>query len=108
MLHSIVDYRKDPKKASAMANKFLATHTGQRQLRKTTQGWDLWRDGTESLVSLKELKDSYPVKAANFAKACGIDKEPAFAWWVFHTLICRNAILCCQSASEEKDPQRWN
>ena len=23
---------------------------------------------------------------ADFAKACGIDKEPAFAWWIPYTL----------------------
>ena len=51
MLDSIVDYRKDPNKAVAIADKFVATRKGQQQLRKTTQGWDLlvrWRDGTES------------------------------------------------------------
>jgi hypothetical protein len=36
-------------------------------------------------VKLAELKDSYPIELAEFAKALSIADEPAFAWWVPHT-----------------------
>ena len=83
MMDSIVNYCKNPNKAVAIANNFVATRKGQQQLRKTIQGWDLlvrWRDGTESWASFKGLKDSYPVETAEIAKVRGIDKEPAFPW----------------------------
>jgi hypothetical protein len=69
-------------------DKYLTTRAGQRRLRKTTQGWSLlvsWQDGKEPWVKPAELKDSYPIELAAFAKALSIADEPAFAWWVPHT-----------------------
>jgi hypothetical protein len=86
LMRDIIDYKRDePWRLS-----------GQRRLRKTTQGWSFlvnWKDGTESCVKLAELKDSYPIELAEFAKARGIADEPVFAWWVSHTLSRRNVIL---------------
>jgi hypothetical protein len=51
----------------------------------TTRGWDInveWKDGTSSWIPLKDLKDSNPVKLAEYAKANHLASEPAFAWWV--------------------------
>jgi hypothetical protein len=82
--------------AVPIKDKHLTMRSGQRRLRKTTQGWSLlvnWKDGTESWVKLAELKDSYPIELAEFAKALSIADESAFAWWVPHTLRRRNAIL---------------
>jgi hypothetical protein len=56
------------------------------------EGWD------RVLGELAELKDSYPIELAEFAKALGIVDEPAFAWWVPHTLRRRNAILSAVKA----------
>eukprot|EP00980_Cylindrotheca_fusiformis_P000893 scaffold235_cov88-Cylindrotheca_fusiformis.AAC.1 len=39
------------------------------------------------------MKESHPVETAEFARARGIDKEPAFAWWVPYTLRKRDIIL---------------
>ena len=44
-----------------------------------------WRDGSESVVRLKELMESYPVKVAQYAKDNSIDKEEGF-WWTAYTL----------------------
>lgn len=96
LMKDIIDYRKDPTTAVPMEDKYLITRTGQKRLRKTTQGWDLlvsWKDGTESWVKLAALKHSYPVELAEFAKARGLASEPAFAWWVPNTIRRRNAIL---------------
>ena len=51
----------------------------------TTRGWEVfvsWKDGSSDWISLKDLKDSYPVQLAEYAIASGISDEPAFAWWV--------------------------
>jgi hypothetical protein len=84
-----------------MEDKYLVRRSGQRRLRKTSQGWSFlvnWNDGTESWVKLAELKNSYPVELAEFAKAKGIANELAIAWWVPHTQRKRNAILSAVKA----------
>ena len=95
MMEGIVDYRKE-ESALSKRDALIVTRRGNPHMRKTTQGWRLlvrWRDGNESWVHLKDLKDSHPVETAEFAVARGIDHEPAFSWWVPHTLRRRNAIL---------------
>jgi hypothetical protein len=96
LMRDIIDYERDEAMAVTIEAKYLTTRSGQRRLRKTTQGWSFlvnWKDGTESWVKLAELKDSSPFELAEFAKARGIADEPVFAWWVPHTLRRRNAIL---------------
>ena len=91
----IIDYKKDDT-AVTKADRFLVTKRGRRRLRQTTTGWKLlvvWKDGTETWIPLKDLKESNPVEVAEFAKAKGIDNEPAFAWWVPYTLKKRDAII---------------
>ena len=39
------------------------------------------------------MKESHPVEVAEYARARGIDKEPAFEWWAPHTLKKRQVIL---------------
>ena len=39
------------------------------------------------------MKESHPVKVAEYARARDIDKEPEFKWWVPHTLKKRQVIL---------------
>ena len=109
LLKDIIDYRKDGS-AVPMEDKYLTTKSGQRRLRKTTQGWEFrvaWKDGTESWVRLATLKDSYPVEVAEFAKARGIDSEPAFAWWVPNTIRRRNAILSAVKARFRKKTHKY-
>ena len=49
-----------------------------------------WVDNWETLADLKE---SYPVQVAEYAKAVGIQGEPAFAWWTEHVLKKRDRII---------------
>jgi hypothetical protein len=58
-------------------------------------------------MKLAELKDSYPIELAEFAKARGIADEPAFAWWVPHTLRRRNAILSAVKARVRKKTHKY-
>ncbi|MGH3054925.1 MAG: hypothetical protein ACRDL7_08110, partial [Gaiellaceae bacterium] len=41
-----------------------------------------WKDGSTSWLSLKQLKETNPVKVAQYAVNNCIDAEPAFDWWV--------------------------
>ena len=44
-------------------------------------------------MPLVDIKETIPVDVAEYAKANRLDKEPAFAWWVPHTLKKRDQII---------------
>jgi hypothetical protein len=59
-----------------------------------------WRNGLETWIPLKDMKESHPVETAEFAKARGIDDEVTFAYWVPYTLRKHDVIIsamesCC-------------
>jgi hypothetical protein len=84
---------------------------GQRQLRMSTVGWKLlvqWRDGSESWIPLKDMKESHPVETAEFAKAWGIDDEVAFALLgTIHPAKALRANLCNQVSADQDITQAW-
>jgi hypothetical protein len=91
-------------------DKYLTTRSGQRRSRKTIPALSIlvsWKDGTESWVKLAELKDSYPIELADFAKARRLADEPAFAWWVPHSLRRRNAILSAVKARVRMETHKY-
>jgi hypothetical protein len=54
-------------------------------MRQTTVGWSFlvkWGDRSQRWIDLKTLKESNPVQVGAYVIACGIQDEPAFAWWV--------------------------
>ena len=57
------------------------------------EGLVQWKDGSVSWEKLKDLKESNPVEVAENAVANRIVEEPAFTWWVPHTLRKRNQII---------------
>ena len=68
---------------------------------KTTKGWKLKvlrRDGYEEWISLKDLKESYPVQTAEFSVSQKIHNEPAFKWWVPYTLKKRKVLVSAVKA----------
>jgi hypothetical protein len=84
MLDDIIDYRQLPD-AMRTEDAFTTTPNGLQGHKKTTRGWEmcvLWKDGSTNWVALKDLKESYPIKLADFTKLHQIHEEPAFAWWV--------------------------
>ena len=92
---SILDHKTDGH-ALPMSKKFAVTRNGTRRIRKTTCGWHilvLWKDGTETWVPLKDMKESHPVEVTEYARVRGIDNHPAFAWWVPYTLHKRDVII---------------
>lgn len=44
-------------------------------------------------MSLKQLKESNPLEAAEFATARGIVEEPASCWWIPYTLRRRDRVI---------------
>jgi hypothetical protein len=96
LMQGFVDYKKDDSTAISKADKWVITARGQRRLRKSTVGWKMlvqWRDGSETWIPLKDMKESHPVETAEFAKARGIDDEVVFAYWVPYTLRKRDVII---------------
>jgi hypothetical protein len=41
-----------------------------------------WKDGSTNLMPLKDAKDSYPVRLAEYEIAHTLQDRPVFAWWV--------------------------
>jgi hypothetical protein len=61
----------------------------------TTKGWRFlvgWKDGSTSYVLLREVKNTCPTETANYAVASGLEKEPAFSWWVPYGIKKRKRI----------------
>lgn len=91
ILKEITGHRKDHKAVAEDDKEYVS---GKKRI--TTKGWKLecaWSDGTTSWVPLKDIKESNPVEAAEYAMASGIAGEPAFDWWARHTLRKRDRIL---------------
>jgi hypothetical protein len=53
------------------------------------------------------MKESHPVEVAEFAKARGIDGEPAFVWWVPYTLRKRDVILSAVKSRIRKTTHKY-
>ena len=48
-----------------------------------TKSWEmnvLWKDGTSDWVSLRNMKESFPVQTAEYAVVNKLVEEPTFAW----------------------------
>jgi hypothetical protein len=95
LLDEIIDHKRDGT-AVDIANGTVTSANGNVKPRITTQGWWLlvmWKDKSTSWVKLKDLKAAYPFEVAEYAVANRIAEEPAFKWWVSHTLRKRNHII---------------
>ena len=92
---SILEHTKDD---SAIEKKdlYFRTRSGTRRMRKTTCGWKflvLWKDRSETCVPLRDMKESHTIEVAEYVNSRGIDKEPAFTWWLPYTLRKRDIII---------------
>ena len=95
LIDHIVGHRKDGK-AVPMSEAFTISKNGNKICRQTIKGWEfkvLWKDGIESWVPLRELKESHPVQVAEYAVTAEMAEKPAFAWWVPHTIKKRDRII---------------
>ena len=95
LLHEIIGHRKT-KNAVPLSEEFIETSGGARRRVITTKGWDFqvrWETGETSWIPLKDIKESNAAKVAEYAVQEGIEKEPAFAWWVKTALKQRDAMI---------------
>lgn len=95
MLDSIIDLRTNGDQVE-QKDAFVTSSNGVKRRRETTKGWEccaLWKDGSTTWGTLKDMKDSYPVELAEFAVENGYAEEPAFAWWISHVLKKRDRIV---------------
>ena len=51
------------------------------------------KDGSTDWISLKDLKQSYPIELADFFQLHGIHEEAAFAWWIPYIERKRKSII---------------
>ena len=96
LMEGIVDFEKDDTTSVSKNDMRVVTNQGQRRLRKSAVGWKLlvgWRDGSETWMPLKDLKELHPIEVAKFAKAQCMDDEPAFKWWAPYTLQKHDVIV---------------
>jgi hypothetical protein len=73
-------------------------------------GWKLcvkWKDGTTSWEQLADLKESYPIKVAEFAVSRDIHDKVAFAWWVPYVLAKRNRIISAVNRRYQKCTHKY-
>lgn len=95
LFEEIVDHRTDGTEVKQQ-DAFLTSQNGNKRRRETTKGWEIlvqWKDGSTTWVSLKDMKNAYPVQMAEYAVQARVSREPAFAWWVRHVLQKRNRII---------------
>ena len=92
LMNKIIDYQTNGTELKQQ-DAFVTTKTGTKCRRETTKGWELlieWKNGSTNWVSLKDIKESYPVQVTEFALATRISMETVFAWWVPFMLKKRN------------------
>ena len=95
LLSEISEHCKDST-AIPKSDGFYSKGANHEVPKKTTRGWELlvhWKDRSSNWVPLKDLKVSNPVELAEYAVANDIHTEPAFNWWVRHTLKKRDRII---------------
>ena len=112
-LHSIVDYKFDSNAVKDDDGYIFNKRTKKQTLRKTNAGVHLQvalQDGDrikKTWLPLKEMKESHPIETAEFAKARGIDRKPAFRWWVNYTLKKRDAIIASVKSRLKKSTHKY-
>ena len=74
----------------------ITTKSGGKRYKQSTKGWEIllqWKDGSTTWEALKDVKNAYPAQLAEYAHQKQISNEPAFIWWVSHTLKKRDRII---------------
>ena len=95
MFDEIIDHCSNSE-ALLHDDKFYSIKNGNKCKNQTTKGWEIyvqWRNGSSRWISLKELKNYYPMEVAYYKVSNKIQYQPAFAWWVPYTLKKRNSII---------------
>jgi len=95
LLEEIIDHRRLDD-AIPIDKGTIITRTGTTRKVQTTRGWELyvqWKDGSTTWVPLSEMKQSFTIETAQYARDHDLLKEPAFDWWARHVLKKAHTIL---------------
>jgi hypothetical protein len=88
LFQEFINFRTNGKQV-LQQDAFMTTRTGTRRRRETTVGWEMlvqWKDLCTTWVSLKDMKESYPIQIAEYTVQARVAEGPAFAWWVAYML----------------------
>jgi hypothetical protein len=94
LMEGIVDHKTDGHDVEPVD--MYIKHGSNKNVRKTTKGWNLcveWKDGTTSWELLEDLKESSHVEVAEYAAPNSLLDTPAFVWWAPHVLKKRSRII---------------
>ena len=95
LFDAIVDHKKNDKAMTRTEQKFVDSR-GKQHSKRSTKGWEVcvrWKNGSTTWEKLSDFKECYPVQTAEYAVTYDIDIEPAFNYWVPHTLNKRDSII---------------
>jgi len=95
MLSEIIDHRRS-QDAVHQKDAYIKSHNNNIRQRCTTKGWELcveWTDGSTNWISLKDMKNLYPLEVADYAIANDIDHESAYVWWVPYVIKKRRSTI---------------
>jgi hypothetical protein len=110
--HPVLDEIIDHCNGSAIApdNLYVTNHNCNQYMQCTTKGWKQsvqCKDESVSWLPLKDLKESDPVKVAEYAVANKLVHKPAFAWWVPHTLCKQDNIVSAVKTRYQKKTHKF-
>ena len=108
LMDCIMDHRKDDMAIMARNQYFMMY--GWKQQKHMTRGWQLcikWKNKSMPWEWLSDLKESYPVKVAEYAAADNLQGEPAFSWWVLQVLRQRTRIIAAVNKRYHNHTQKF-
>ena len=94
-MHQIVYHKNNDKAINRAEQKFVDSR-GKQQYKRSTKGWEVcvrWKNGSTTLEKLSDFKECYPVQTDKYTATNDIDTEPAFNYWVPHTLRKSDSII---------------
>ena len=95
LLGEITEHKRDFSDIRIITG-LIRPKNGNQVPKKTTRGWKLlveWKYGTVGRVSLKDFKESNPIRLSEYALENGIEEEPAFKRWAIYVLRRRDRII---------------
>ena len=95
LLAGITNHKKT-EEAVPIKKGYYTTHTGTKRKVITTKGWKFlceWFNGETTWIPLTDLKEANLLEVAEYVTSHGLEKEPAFAWWVPQVLRKRDRIV---------------
>ena len=95
LFDAIVEHKKNDNAMTRIEQKFVDSK-GKQQYKHSTQVWEVcvrWKNGPTTWEKLSGFTECYPVQTAEYAVTNDIDNEPAFNYWVPHTLKKRDSII---------------